>query len=124
MLKLNMWIRRRDGLDVAQFQRYWRDHHGPLVRGYSALLGIRRYVQTVPLAQPGPQQALRDSRGALPADFDGCAELWWDDMESHLAARLTREGAAALQALVEDEARFVDLSRSLLWYGSEYEVIA
>lgn len=46
-------------------------------------------------------------------------ELWWDDLDAHLAARNTEQGRQALRELIEDEHRFVDLSHSQLWYCEE-----
>lgn len=45
-------------------------------------------------------------------------------MESHLAARKTEKGLRALQELIEDERKFVELAHSQLWYGEERWVIA
>ncbi len=123
MLKLIMCVKRQSGLTRAQFNEHWRNRHAPLVRKHAALLGIRKYVQTTPLPNPVAQSALQRSRGAESVDFDGCAELWWDDLDAHLAARDSPEGRLALNDLIEDEKRFVDLTRSQLWYGLEHEVI-
>jgi hypothetical protein len=114
MLKLTMCVSRSPRLSREQFDAYWRDHHGPLVRPHQQILRIRRYVQTSPLADAMAQEAIRASRGMLNADFDGYAELWWDSFEDH-AARTTAEGAAVLRALIEDERKFVDFSRSQAW---------
>ncbi|WP_315834468.1 EthD domain-containing protein [Bradyrhizobium prioriisuperbiae] len=123
MLKLTILVKRRADLTQAQFDAHWRDRHGPLVRSHQDSLRIRRYVQTVPLDNPAAQAAIQASRGSMAADFDGCAELWWDSLEEAAAARATPEGVRALQALIEDERRFVDLSQSVLWYGTERQVI-
>lgn len=123
MLKLIMCSTRLPHLTRAEFDLHWRETHAPLVIRHAPLLGIRRYIQTVPYADPAAQAQLQQGRGTLPVDFDGCAELWWDDMPSHLAARASQEGLAALRELIEDEKRFVDLSRSQLWYGTERSIV-
>jgi len=123
MLKLIMCVRRRPDLTRDEFDGHWRDKHAPLVRRHSAILGIRKYIQTIPLPNPAAQAALQNGRGTEPVDFDGCAGLWWDNLESHLAARMTPEGLRALQELIDDERRFVDLARSQLWYGQERIVL-
>jgi uncharacterized protein (TIGR02118 family) len=123
MLKLTMCVSRLPRLSHEQFDAYWRDHHGPLVRSHQQILRIRRYVQTSPLADATAQEAIRASRGMLNADFDGYAELWWDSFEDHAAARTTAEGAAVLRALIEDERKFVDFSRSQARYGTERQII-
>ena len=122
MIKLSFAVRRRADVDAEEFHRYWRDEHGPLVRSFQPVLGIRRYVQTHRVETP-LNDALRTSRNTL-APFDGVAELWWDDLEAFVAATSSPEGHAAGQALLEDEARFIDLERSALWLGREIEIIS
>jgi hypothetical protein len=39
------------------------------------------------------------------------------------AARATPAGQAALATLLEDEKRFVDLKRSILWFAEERPII-
>ena len=122
MIKLTFAVRRRTDIDPAEFHRYWRDQHGPLVRSLQPALGIRRYVQTHRIETP-LNEVLRAGRGALEP-FDGVAELWWDDLDSLVAAASSSEGSAAGQTLLEDEARFIDLDQSALWLGQEIEVIS
>ena len=121
MIKLSFAVRRRTDIDQAEFHRYWRDHHGPLVRSLQPALGIRRYVQTHCIETP-LNKAHRAGRGALDP-FDGVAELWWDDLDSMVGAASSSEGSAAGRILLEDEARFIDLERSALWLGEEIEII-
>jgi hypothetical protein len=123
MIKLTGCARRLPHLSHDEFDAYWRDHHGPLIRFYRDALRIRRYVQTSTLANPALQDALRASRDALEVCFDGYAEVWWDSLEEMAAVRQTEEGMNALRALLEDERRFVDLPRSQFWYGIEREII-
>ncbi len=123
MLKLIMCVKRLPHLTREEFDDHWRTRHAPLVARYAGLLGIRKYIQTLPYDDLSAQRALEKGRGTAVVDFDGCAELWWDSMEAHLAARKTTEGLSALQILIEDERRFVDLSASQLWYSSERQII-
>ena len=123
MLKLIMCLKRLPQLTRQEFDHHWRNIHAPLVTGYAELLGIRKYVQTVPFGDEAAQLALEKIRGTNAVNFDGCAELWWDSMEAHLAARKTTEGLKALQILIKDEKRFVDLSASQLWYGEERLIV-
>ena len=122
MIKLVFCLRRLPQLSRAEFQRYWYERHAPLVRSHAAALRIRRYVQTHTLDHP-LNAALRASRGG-PEEFDGVAELWWDDAEALAAATATPEGAAAGAALLEDERTFIDLERSPLFVAAERPIIA
>jgi uncharacterized protein (TIGR02118 family) len=121
MIKLSFAVRRREDVDLAEFHRYWQDEHGPLVRSMQQTLRIRRYVQTHRLETP-LNEMLRSSRRAMEP-CDRVAELWWDDVDTLVAVTSTPEGAAASAALLEDEARFIDLERSSLWLGEEREII-
>lgn len=121
MVKLIFCARRAAHLSRAEFQRYWREVHGPLVRTYAAVLRIRRYVQVHTLDHP-VQEALRASRGG-PEPFDGVAELWWDSVDDLLGANDDPAWRAASLALYEDEQRFIDLSRSPLWIGEEHPIV-
>jgi uncharacterized protein (TIGR02118 family) len=121
MVKLVFCLRRLPRLSREEFQRYWRDVHGPLVRSHAAVLRIRRYVQMHALAHPAAE-ALRASRSA-PAPYDGVAELWWETIEDLVEATGTPEGLAAGRALHEDERRFIDHAASPLWLGHEHPII-
>src|SRR5580704_17042570 len=100
MIKLVFCVHRLPGMDEAEFHRYWRDVHGPLVAQFAESLGIRRYVQTHSAARP-----LSDALGALrgaPDAFDGVAELWFESAEALMTSAGSPEGVAAGQALLAD----------------------
>jgi len=121
MVKLVFCARRLPHLSRAEFQRYWRETHGPLVRRHAATLRIRRYVQLHTLDDV-INDALRASRGG-PEPFDGIAELWWDSREDLAAAAATPEGQRAGAALLEDERRFIHLAESPLWIAEEHPIV-
>lgn len=118
MIKLVYCLRRLPALSREEFQRYWRQTHGPLVRDRAATLGIKRYVQVHTLESP-LNEALRASRGSDPDIFDGVAELWWDSAEAFSAGASTPEGRQAARELYEDEKRFIDFSRSIAFVAQE-----
>ena len=121
MIKLVFCVRRRPEMSREEFQRYWREHHAPLVREAAAALGIRRYVQVHTLATP-VNDGLRRGRGG-PEEFDGVAELWFESLDALAAAGATPEGRAAGRRLLEDERRFIDLAQSPVWVAEEHAVI-
>jgi len=55
MLKLVMCVTRLAHLSQQAFDAHWIERHAPLVRSFQGVLGIRAYVQTVPLPVPGAQ---------------------------------------------------------------------
>jgi uncharacterized protein (TIGR02118 family) len=121
MLKLTFCLRRKPELSREAFQRYWRETHAPLVRGFASALGIERYVQ-VHTAHDDLGAALREGRGG-PEPYDGVAELWWRDRAAFEAALATPEARHAGAELLADERRFIDLAHSPLWLGEEHPVV-
>jgi uncharacterized protein (TIGR02118 family) len=122
MVKLVFALRRVPEMSREEFQRYWLDIHGPLVRSHAETLGIRRYVQVHTQASPS-QELLRASRRA-PEEFDGVAELWFDSVDAVVAATSTPEGTAASIELLEDERCFIDHANSPLWLAEEHPIVA
>jgi uncharacterized protein (TIGR02118 family) len=121
MVKLTFCLRRKSGLSLEEFQKYWLETHGPLVRRHARALGIRRYVQLHSTDSP-LNELLREARGG-PEGFDGVAQLWWESLEELIEAGATPGGREAANALLEDERRFIDLERSPLWLGCEKTII-
>lgn len=122
MIKLTFCLKRLPGLSREEFQTYWRETHAPLVQRHASVLGIARYVQSHSLPD-GTAAALAQVRGSAGQDYDGVAELWWDSMESFAAPGLTAEGRAAGQELLDDEARFIDLSNSPIFLVEERQFV-
>ncbi len=121
MLKLTFCLRRLPQMTRQEFQRYWLESHGPLVRKHAAVLNIRRYVQLHTLDAP-LNDAIRGTRGS-PEAYDGVAELWFDSEESLAQSAATEAGREAGRLLLEDEKRFIDLERSPLFFGDEKNLV-
>lgn len=121
MIKLVFPLRRLPSLTRDEFQRYWLDVHGPLVRSHAEALGIRRYVQVHTLPEP-VNAAVAASRGA-PEAYDGVAELWYDSLEALAAAVATDEGRTASRLLLEDERTFIDHAASPIWFAEEHPIL-
>jgi len=118
MIRFIYLLRRLPHLSLGGFQSYWLNAHGPLVAKNQRALSVRRYVQSHTIEDP-LTQALRDLRPGMEAPYDGVASLWWDSLDRFMAAAATPEGLAAAQELLEDERKFIDLSRSALWLSME-----
>jgi uncharacterized protein (TIGR02118 family) len=121
MIKLVYCLRRLPNLSREEFQRYWLETHGALVRERAQALRIRRYIQVHTL-EGSINDALRESRDALEA-YDGVAELWWESVEDFATATASAEGRKAGEELLEDERRFIDMERSALWVAQEHAIV-
>ena len=122
VLKLTFCLRRLPRLSLEEFQDYWLNKHGPLVRRLQPALGMVRYVQVHRL-DSDLADGMRRVRGA-PEPYDGVAELWWESEEAFRAARRTPEAREAGRLLLEDEAKFIDLANSPLWLNREHVIHA
>lgn len=121
VIKFVYCLRRLPDLSDAEFHRYWRDVHAPLVTKYADALSVRRYVQVHSLDN-ALNDGLQNLRGA-PERFDGIAELWYDSVDAFAAAVASPEGREAANALAEDERKFIDHSRSPMWLAEEHPII-
>jgi uncharacterized protein (TIGR02118 family) len=121
IIKLCFFGHQRPDLSLEEAALYWRMHHGPLVRSLAPAARIKRYLQVHRLETP-LTDALRQPRGKMAEPFMGHAELWYDRLELAGAAT-TPEGVRASRLLVEDEAKFVDFTRSSLWVAKEHVFI-
>src|SRR5512137_72519 len=86
------FVTRKPGLGVDEFQRYWREIHGPLA---AQIPMIRRYVQSH--TRPSAYE-----RGRTPA-YDGVAITWFDDTQAMRASAATAQYARTRA----DEANFI-----------------
>ncbi|MBI4628364.1 MAG: EthD family reductase [Candidatus Rokubacteria bacterium] len=76
------FLTRRPGLDVAAFQTYWREVHGPLAARIPVL---RRYVQS------HTRRAAYE--GGRAPRWDGVALTWFDDTQAMRVSATTAEYA-------------------------------
>jgi len=92
MVKIIAILKRKPGMSVEDFQKYWLTTHAGIV---SRMPGIRRYVQS---------HTLVAGYGKGEPVFDGIAEVWFDDT----AAMRALAGTSAYAAVQADEAEFID----------------
>ena len=113
LIKLNILVPRRPDITHEEFSRHWRDTHGPLFASQPEVKQfVRKYVQ--------------DHRtGAAPTefgptDFDGIAEIWFDDMTGF---RGVFDSKNYRDVVTPDEERFVDRKRAQFLISEENAVI-
>ena len=104
MVKLVYCISKKAGLSDEEFFRYWENIHAPIGAGIPQL---RKLVQSRRLTIPGDK---------YHPDYDGMAELWFDDVEALLEARQSPEWKASS----EDEANFIDHQRFAYFVSEEH----
>ena len=86
MVRVHIWIKKKDDMAADDFRDYWLNKHAPIAgTGYPRLKGyVVNLVSRVPEGQRAP--------------YDGVAELTWDsrddfraDMSSDAAKRATED---------------------------------
>ncbi|MDG2334979.1 MAG: EthD domain-containing protein [Myxococcota bacterium] len=120
MIKLVYCVRRRADISEAEFFRYWKEEHGPLVKSVARDLRARRYLQSHTTAAE-VNAGLSEGRG-LGAPFDGITEVWWESVEELVAGSASPRGREAGRRLYEDEAHFIDFADSHLFLTEEHEI--
>lgn len=121
MIKLTFCLVRLPHLSREAFQDYWFNTHGPLVKSVAEVLRIKRYLQLHSF-DPSLSADTRASR-AGPEQYDGVAELWWNSMDDLVANAGNEAAREAGRMLLEDERKFIDLSKSPLWWGEEKVIV-
>jgi uncharacterized protein (TIGR02118 family) len=117
MVKLVFCVRRNPALTREDFQEYWLEQHGRLVKSLrDAIPGMRRYVQSHILETPA-NTSVRASRGTKEP-YDGITEVWFEE----IGAPSTEASAEAGRRLLADEATFIDFADSAVFYTIEHEI--
>ncbi len=121
MIKVVFCLRRLPHLSREEFRRYWREDHARLVKEHAETFKMVRYVQSHGV-DDGIDDGLRRSRRAQ-APYDGIAEVWYADRESFASLGQDPAVREADRTLREDEARFIDFSRSTIFVTEEIEIL-
>lgn len=107
MIKVVYCITKKPGLTDEQFFDYWQNVHGPIG---ASIPGLRKLIQSRRVTVPGDKYA---------ADYDGMAELWFDDVAALLKARQSPEWKASSA----DESNFIDSRRCAYFVSQEQSIV-
>jgi len=107
MIKLVYCFSKKAGLTDEEFFRYWGSVHGPVG---ARIPGLRKLVQSHRLTVPGDRDR---------PDYDGMAELWFDDVEALLTARQSPEWKAS----TDDEANFMEPGKAACLVTREHVIL-
>jgi uncharacterized protein (TIGR02118 family) len=107
MIKLVYCITKKAGLSDEEFFHYWKNIHGPIG---ARIPRLRKLVQSHRLALPQDNHR---------PDYDGMAELWFDDINDLLAARQSPEWKASTQ----DEENFIDPNKVAYFVTEEHVIL-
>jgi EthD domain len=122
MITIHYALHRKSGMTFDQFASYWRGPHADLVKSLAPQLGIVRYVQNHAVL-PDIATAMQALRGtAVP--FDGVAAISFASAEDLARGNVDPAAAQAQALLAADEAKFIDLDRSSIFFTTAHEVVS
>lgn len=119
MIKISYLMRRLPHLTLEEFQSYWSEKHPQAAPEESfALMGVKRYVQVLPL-ETEARDLVIGPRTGLDESYDGIAELWVDSLEAIEQDWSTEKVKEYIGIFYEDEKNFIDWSRSTIIVAKE-----
>ncbi|MBI5117097.1 EthD domain-containing protein [Candidatus Poribacteria bacterium] len=115
MIKVIYCLRRKAGMSIEEFQKYWLGTHAAFGKNIE---GVKRYVQAHALGGELQEMLAEGHPAGKNEPFDGVAELWFD--EADLRELSGKPGGLA--ALM-DEANFIDFDRSVIFLAKEHVIV-
>lgn len=113
MVKYTILVTRKAGLTWEEYDAYWKNYHGTVVKSVPEFIRhVRKYVQCHLV------------KGAMPLGaagaYDGIAELWFDSVEELQAAFNEPRYLAIIRP---DELKFVELEKCMSFITEELQVV-
>jgi uncharacterized protein (TIGR02118 family) len=108
LVKTIFQLKRKPGMSLSDFRKYWVEVHGPLV---CKLPGLRRYVQC---------HTIDGAYTYAEPKWDGVAQLWVDNVAAMQSMMDSKEFTAGSWP---DAEKFLDLSLARSFVAQEHQVI-
>ena len=116
-------MRRLPHLSREEFLEYWAKKHTRAAGPDAAkILGMKKYAQVRALPEDVNARVAASRPGVEP-EFDGIAEVWVESLEAYERDWHSPEGSAVYQRFLDDEANFVDWSRSVVFLAEERVIV-
>jgi len=108
MIKSISLVHRKAGLSQEEYNRYWKERHGPLAAGM--IPGLRKYVQNHFIEVPG-----------FEYEGSGIVEMWYDTVEDFRKS-LEFVQSEAGRELAQDGDSIADMKPGFLWVVEEHVI--
>ena len=115
MIKLVYCLRRKPGMSLEEFQKYWLETHADFGK---KIPGVKRYVQVHALSGELAEMMAAGHPAGKNETFDGVAELWFEEEDLRKLP-----GAEGALAALRDEANFIDFERSVIFLAKEHVIV-
>lgn len=120
MIKFIQCVRSRRELSLQEFRRYWQDYEAR-VRRVAEVSGAIGAMLDTTLAVDANLQVVAARGTAAP--FEGVAEILWERAPDLSRMANDSELRAAITAMQELQAEFVDLERSSFFFAASQELL-
>lgn len=114
--KFLIFIKRREGMTPAEFQHYYENVHAKLGKQIAPDVGAIKYVRRY----LHPLDGSLDRRAA-DFEYDEITEVWFKNYEKFKAVAEKVSRGELSHEVEEDEAKFMDRSRTRFAMAVEYE---
>ena len=111
--KVLLFLKRRPGMSVEEFRRYYEEKHVPLALKY--IRGVSRYQRRFVDELPNP-----DGDGTELA-YDVVTELWYEDEAAYRTIVDNLSKAVLPEEVLEDEKKLFDRPKNRMATVVEYE---
>src|ERR1700758_5287423 len=112
MVKLIICVKRKTGMSRKEFDAYWQNQHGPLVKSVPEFMRhVRKYVQCHIVESSAPL--------GVAAPYDGGAELWFGSLGGRCRGF---KGQRYLGIIRPDEHKFAELSDCISFVTNEVPI--
>lgn len=119
MVRLIYCVNRREVVSIGEFRRFWNDEHfAELYREYNKVFKTAAIKKSLVLKVP--MNIAISERQGMRKPYDGVIEIWWHDAKELVAINETPEAEELRRKIAEYENKFVDKSRSTLFF-TEYQ---
>jgi EthD domain len=114
--KILIFMKRRLGMSLAKFRDYYENQHVPLCLKYNK--GLKRYLRRYIEHPVDPDTGI-----VTEMEYDVVTELWFADAETRDAALRFAGRGMLPQAVIKDEERLFNRSKTRMVAIAEHETL-
>jgi hypothetical protein len=115
MIRFVSCVKRKPGMSIAEFRRYWDDpRFEALIRRMVDLTGAARFARNATLDVAANEMVMHMRGGREP--YDGVLEYWWENAGRLLHDLASPEGHALILEMAGFQRQFVDFTQSTAFF--------
>lgn len=115
MIKILLFVKRKDGISRDQFVDYYENNHVPLIRSH-----VGQFIESYTRNYIDPDAPLSASTGSARLDVDVVTELVVRDVDTMQRMFAVAAEPTVAADIAADEEKFVDRSASRMFVADVY----